>query len=108
MGIFSSIHCLSLIHILLVVGGICGVAVSTVLACKATLKVNEVLEEAKQNIDNVHKALEAVSYTHLLFGPLFESMLQGEMNSHLGYESNDKGIKQTEKDVYKGQLRVWI
>ena len=42
----------------LVVGGICGVAVSTVLACKATLKVNEVLEEAKQNIDNVHKALE--------------------------------------------------
>lgn len=31
-----------------------------------------------------------------LFGPLFESMLQGEMNNHLGYESNDKGIKQTE------------
>lgn len=31
-----------------------------------------------------------------LFGPLFESMLQCEMNNHLGYESNDKGIKQTE------------
>ena len=31
-----------------------------------------------------------------LFGPLFESMLQGEMNNHLGYETNDKGIKQTE------------
>lgn len=31
-----------------------------------------------------------------LFGPLFESMLQGEMNNHLGYESNDKGAKQTE------------
>ena len=31
-----------------------------------------------------------------LFGPLFELMLQGEMNNHLGYESNDKGIKQTE------------
>ncbi|EDS74184.1 transposase, IS256 family [Thomasclavelia spiroformis DSM 1552] len=26
-----------------------------------------------------------------LFGPLFESMLQGEMNNHLGYSSNDKG-----------------
>lgn len=42
----------------LVIGGVCGVAVSTVLACKATLKVNEILEEAKTNIDNVHKALE--------------------------------------------------
>lgn len=28
-----------------------------------------------------------------LFGPLLESMLQGEMNNHLGYESNDKGTK---------------
>ena len=42
----------------LIIGGVCGVAVSTVLACKATLKVNDILEEAKQNIDNVHKALE--------------------------------------------------
>ena len=32
-----------------------------------------------------------------LFGPLFESMLQGEMNNHLGYESNDKGIKTNRK-----------
>ena len=30
-----------------------------------------------------------------LFGPLFESMLQGEMNNHLGYESNYKGAKKT-------------
>lgn len=30
-----------------------------------------------------------------LFGPLFESMLQGEMNHHLGYESNDRGPKKT-------------
>ncbi|WP_300622595.1 hypothetical protein [uncultured Fusobacterium sp.] len=26
-----------------------------------------------------------------IFGPMFEAMLQGEMNSHLGYENNDKG-----------------
>lgn len=31
-----------------------------------------------------------------IFGPLFESMLQGEMNDHLGYESNDHGAKKTE------------
>lgn len=28
-----------------------------------------------------------------LFGPMFESMLQGEMNHHLGYDPNDKGPK---------------
>ena len=31
-----------------------------------------------------------------IFGPMFEAMLQGEMNSHLGYENNDKGEKQTQ------------
>ena len=30
-----------------------------------------------------------------IFGPMFESMLQGEMDSHLGYESNDHGYKDT-------------
>ena len=30
-----------------------------------------------------------------VFGPMFEAMLQGEMNSHLGYENNDKNEKQT-------------
>ena len=31
-----------------------------------------------------------------IFGPLFESMLKGEMNHHLGYENNDKGPKKTQ------------
>lgn len=31
-----------------------------------------------------------------IFGPMFEAMLQGEMNSHLGYESNDHGAKSTD------------
>ena len=28
-----------------------------------------------------------------LFGPMFEAMLKGELNYHLGYESNDKSQK---------------
>lgn len=28
-----------------------------------------------------------------IFGPMFEAMLKGEMNNHLGYDSNDKGPK---------------
>lgn len=30
-----------------------------------------------------------------IFGPMFEAMLQGEMNSHLGYYTNDHGYKET-------------
>ena len=31
-----------------------------------------------------------------IFGPMFESMLQGEMDNHLGYEPNDHGYKDTD------------
>lgn len=31
-----------------------------------------------------------------VFGPMFEAMLQGEMNGHLGYENNDKKGKETD------------
>lgn len=30
-----------------------------------------------------------------IFGPMFEAMLQGEMDAHLGYETNDHGSKKT-------------
>ena len=30
-----------------------------------------------------------------IFGPIFESMLEGELNYHLGYESNDHTPKDT-------------
>ena len=30
-----------------------------------------------------------------IFGPMFEAMLQGEMNSHLGYSPNERGEKET-------------
>lgn len=50
---------------ILVVSGIVGVVVSAVLACKATTKVSEILEETKKNIDDIHEGeanetLEAV------------------------------------------------
>ena len=44
-------------EILMVAGGI-GVVTSTVMACKATLKVNEVLDEAKENVEKIHEATE--------------------------------------------------
>lgn len=52
--------------------------------------VNAILEEYKpETARDVQEALKDV------FGPIFEAMLQGEMNSHLGYSSNDKSDKET-------------
>lgn len=39
---------------ILIVAGVVGAVTSTVMACKATLKVNEVLDKAKQDINNIH------------------------------------------------------
>lgn len=43
---------------ILVVAGVVGVVASTVMACKATLKVNDILEETKENVDTIHEATE--------------------------------------------------
>lgn len=40
------------------VAGVVGTVTSTVLACKATTKVNGILEETKETIDVVHKGME--------------------------------------------------
>lgn len=46
---------------ILVVVGIVGVVSSAVMACKATLKVNEVIEESKDNLDKIHECAETKS-----------------------------------------------
>lgn len=43
---------------LLVVAGVVGIGASAVMACKATLKVNEVIDEAKDSIDKIHEVVE--------------------------------------------------
>ena len=60
-----------------------------------------------------------------LFGPMFEAMLKGELNHHLGYESNDKSQKkvspetvmvllnlnlfQNEKKMFlQSKIRFWL
>ncbi len=42
-----------------------------------------------KNVEDMQDAIKDI------FGPMFEAMLQGEMDSHLGYESNDHGPKST-------------
>lgn len=42
------------------------------------------------SVEDMENALKDV------FGPMFEAMLKGEMNNHLGYNSNDKSPKETD------------
>lgn len=43
---------------ILMVAGIAGTIVSTVLACKATTKASEIIEEKNKNVEDVHTCLE--------------------------------------------------
>lgn len=43
-----------------------------------------------ETAEDVQNALKEI------FGPMFEAMLQGEMNNHLGYDNNSKEKKETE------------
>lgn len=42
-----------------------------------------------QSVEDMQNALKDI------FGPMFEAMLKGEMNAHLGYENNDHSAKAT-------------
>jgi hypothetical protein len=55
---------------------------------------NRIIEEYQpKSIEDMQNALKDI------FGLMFESMLKGEMNHHLGYESNDKGPKRDAKQT---------
>lgn len=43
---------------ILVVVGVVGTVASVVMACKATLKVNDIVDEAKDMIDDIHESVE--------------------------------------------------
>ena len=45
--------------VILLVAGVGGVVVSAVMACKATTKLNPILEDAKDAVDTIHDNLEA-------------------------------------------------
>lgn len=51
---------------------------------------NRIIEEYQpKSVEDMQNALKDI------FGPMFESMLKGELNHHLGYDSNDKGEKES-------------
>ncbi len=59
---------------------------------KASMAIAQAIidEYRPQTAGDMQEALKDI------FGPMFESMLQGEMDSHLGHEPNDHGHEDTE------------
>lgn len=47
---------------ILAVAGVVGVVASAVMACKATTKLNDILEESKQDVDLIHEKTEDVDF----------------------------------------------
>lgn len=43
---------------ILIVAGVAGAVTSAVMACKATTKLNDILEESKEQVDKIHEAIE--------------------------------------------------
>src|SRR5690606_37387101 len=57
---------------------------------KSVELANRIIEQYQpESVQDMQNALKDI------FGPMFESMLKGEMNHHLGYKSNDKGEKES-------------
>lgn len=48
---------------ILIISGIAGVITSTILACKATTKLNETVEKAKMKVNDVHDRIDEEDYT---------------------------------------------
>ena len=42
---------------ILVVTGVVGIVASTIMACKATMKVNDIVDETKETIDKIHESV---------------------------------------------------
>lgn len=57
---------------------------------KSVNLANKIIEEYQpKSVEDMQNAFKDI------FGPMLEAMLKGELNHHLGYESNDK----SEKDI---------
>lgn len=72
-----------------------GMDTLTMARKKKELKANELL--ARQIIEQYQPETVADMQNALkdIFGPMFETMLQGEMSQHLGYENNERKEKET-------------
>ncbi len=75
----------------MVIHGIGGIEVAKIKRDPKSVDIaNRIIEKYQPNsVEDMQNALKDI------FGPMFEAMLTGELNYHLGYEPNDKGEKES-------------
>ena len=73
---------------ILIVAGVAGIITSTVMACKATMKVNDIVEETKDTIDTIHNSVN--KGLHTSDG---EEYTQGVANKDLAIVYAQTGLK---------------
>lgn len=73
---------------ILVVAGVVGIVTSTVMACKATTKVNDIVDESKETIEKIHDAVE--NHRHTSDG---EEYTQEVANKDLAIVYTQTGLK---------------
>lgn len=64
---------------ILIVAGVTGTVVSAVMACRATLKLNDILDESKETIKKIHEVKEEVDETEELAGKYTEQDVKKDL-----------------------------
>lgn len=64
---------------ILIVAGVTGTVVSAVMACRATLKLNDILGESKETIKKIHEVKEEVDETEELAGKYTEQDVKKDL-----------------------------
>ena len=78
---------------ILIVTGVVGTVVGTVMACKATTKLDPILEEAKEKIDGVHKVKEDPELAKKYEEKYGEAFTEQESKKELAIVYAQTGIK---------------
>lgn len=73
--------------------GVSGTVVSAVMACKATLKVNTILEETKTQVDGIHRVLETPELQEAYKNEYGEEYTKEQSKKDLAITYAQSGIK---------------
>ena len=74
---------------IMLAAGVGGVIVSGVMACKATLKVTDILDEKQDNIEKIHEVLENPE----AYGTTSEDYTEEDAKKDLAVNSIQTGVK---------------
>lgn len=78
---------------ILVITGVIGAVTSAVMACKATTKVSEILEDTKEQVDSVHELLQLVEEEPERYGERYNVEMSKKDLSIIYFQTGVKFVK---------------